>query len=150
DKLQKSEQELVAYAKEAGLTVTGAEKSLIESNIEAINSALSESVQEKLDYARLVQQIDAGRGDSLGPVLESSGLQALKSNLAELEGEYQQKLGLFKPGFPEMQQLDARIRELRRQIAAGVLTITDSIRLKHQETITKEADLLAKLSDLEA
>jgi capsular exopolysaccharide synthesis family protein len=148
-KLQESEEELVAYAKQAGITLTGSEKSLIDANIEAINTAVSEAVQERLDYSRLVQQIDAGRGDSLAQVLESKGLESLKENLAELEAEYQQKLGLFKPGFPEMQQLAARIREVQKHVAEGVRTITDSIRLKHQETIVKEADLHAKLSELE-
>lgn len=149
DRLQRSEEELVAYAKNAGITVTGSERSLIDANIEAINAALSEAVRERLDYGRLVQQIDAGRGSSLTPVLESKGLESLKEKLAELEAEYQQKLGLLKPGFPEMQQLSARIRELKKQIEAGVLTIIDSIRLKHEETISKEADLRAKLADLQ-
>ena len=107
-KLQQSEEELVAYAKDAGITVTGAERSLIDANIEAINAGLSAAVQERLDYGRLVQQIDAGRGASLGPVLESKGLESLRGQLAQLEGEYQQKLGLLKPGFPEMQALSAR------------------------------------------
>jgi succinoglycan biosynthesis transport protein ExoP len=148
-KLQQSEEELVAYAKNAGITVTGAEKSLIDSNIEAINAALSTAVQERLDTGRLVQQIDAGRGASLSQVLESKGLESVREKLAELEGEYQQKLSLFKPGFPEMQQLSARIRELRKQVEGGVLAITDSIRLKYKETINKEADLTAKLAELQ-
>ena len=91
----------------------------------------------------------AGRGDTLTQVLESKGLESLKEKLAELEGEYQEKLGLFKPGFPEMQQLSARIRELKKQVDAGVQTIAESIRLKHQETIVKESDLGAKLAELE-
>lgn len=148
-KLQESEEALVGYAKQAGITAMGAEKSLITSNIESINTALGESIQERLDFGRLVQQIDAGRGASLEQVLGSKPLQELQSSITMLQGEYQQKLSMFKPGFPEMQQLQARIRELRRQLDAGVLTITDSIRLKHQETIDKEADLRGKLAELE-
>jgi capsular exopolysaccharide synthesis family protein len=149
NKLQESEQQLVAYAKQAGISVNGADRSLITSNIEAINTALGSAIQERLDYGRLTQQIDAGQGGSLEMVLASKPLQDMRSRLAELEGEYQQKLSMYKPGFPEMQQLSARIREVRKQLDAGILTITDSIRLKHQETIEKESDLRAKLSELE-
>ena len=149
DKLQKSERELIEYAKNTGITVTGDEKSLIGANIETLNAALAAAIQERLDYARLVAQIDAGRGESLGQVLESEGLAKLRSDIAELSGEYQQKLGTFKPGFPEMLQLQARIRELRRQLDNGVLAITESIRLKHQETVEKEKDLRQKMADLE-
>ncbi|MER9133410.1 polysaccharide biosynthesis tyrosine autokinase [Mesorhizobium sp. M0768] len=148
-KLQKSEEELVAYAKDAGITITGGDKSLIGSNIEALNTALAAAIQERLDAGRVVDQIDKGRGSSLGPVLESEGLQKLSDRLADLTSQYQQKLGILKPGFPEMQQLQSQIKELQRLYNDGVLTITDSLRLKYQEAQNKEDDLRAKLAEME-
>lgn len=150
EKLQASEKELVDYAKTAGITVTGDEKSLIGDSLSEINKALSTAVQESLDYGRLVQQIDAGRGASIEQVLESKGLDTIRGRLAELSGQYQEKLALYKPGFPEMRQLQSQIRELQNQINQGVLAITDSIRLKYQETQGKVADLRKKLAELEA
>ncbi|RUU31321.1 polysaccharide biosynthesis tyrosine autokinase [Mesorhizobium sp. M6A.T.Ce.TU.016.01.1.1] len=148
-KLQKSEEELVAYAKDVGITITGDEKSLIGSNIEALNTALATAIQERLDAGRVVEQIDKGRGASLGPVLESEGLQKLSDKLADLTSQYQQKLGILKPGFPEMQQLQSQIKELQRLYNNGVLTITDSLRQKYQEAQNKEADLKSKLAEME-
>jgi len=150
EKLQSSEKALVDYAKSAGITVTGDEKTLIGASLSEINKALSTAVQESLDYGRLVQQIDAGRGASIEQVLKSEGLDKLRGKLAELNGEYQQKLSLYKPGFPEMQQLRSQIKEIENQISQGVLAITDSVRLKHQETVAKVEDLRKKLSELEA
>lgn len=148
-KLQKSEEELVAYAKDAGITITGDDKSLIGSNIEALNTALATAIQDRLDAGRVVEQIDKGRGSSLGPVLESQGLQKLSDKLADLTSQYQQKLGILKPGFPEMQQLQSQIKELQRLYNNGVLTITDSLRQKYQEAQNKEADLKSKLAEME-
>lgn len=148
-KLQKSEEDLVAYAKDVGITITGDDKSLIGSNIEALNTALATAIQERLDAGRMVDQIDKGRGASLGPVLESEGLQKITDKLADLTSQYQQKLGILKPGFPEMQQLQAQIKELQRLYNNGVLTITDSLRQKYQEAQNKEADLKSKLAEME-
>lgn len=148
-RLQVSEQALVDYAKSEGITVTGSEMSLIASNIEEINKALSAAIQERLDHARLVQQIEAGRGASLPQVLESPGIQNLNQQVAELSAEYQQKRSLLKPDFPEMRQLQARINELESQIIQAVEVVTSSIRLKRDEAIAKEADLEAKLRELE-
>ncbi|TIU41446.1 MAG: polysaccharide biosynthesis tyrosine autokinase [Mesorhizobium sp.] len=148
-KLQTSEEELVTYAKDAGITVTGDDKSLIGSNIEALNTALATAIQERLDAGRVVDQIEKGRGSSLGPVLESEGLQKLSEKLADLTSQYQQKLGILKPGFPEMQQLQSQIKELQRIYNNGVLAITDSLRLKYQEAQNKEADLKSKLAEME-
>jgi len=149
ERLQASEQALVRYSKDAGITVTGDERSLIAANIDRLNAALAAAIQERLDYGRLVAQIDAGQGDSLEHVLASEGLEKLRGRIAELSGEYQQKLALFKPGFPEMVQLKAQIRELQRQLQAGVAAVTGSIRLKHQETVEKEKNLLEKMAELE-
>ncbi|WP_244571429.1 GumC family protein [Mesorhizobium carmichaelinearum] len=148
-KLQKSEEDLVAYARDAGITITGSDKSLIGTNIEALNAALQTATQERSDAGSVVDQIDKGRGASLGPVLESKGLQVLSDKLADLNSQYQQKLGILKPGFPEMQQLQAQIRELQRVYNNGVLAISDSLRLKYQEAQNKEADLRTKLVDME-
>lgn len=150
ERLQRSEKALVDYAKQAGITVTGDETTLISANLKAINDALAKAVEENLEYGRLVQQIDAGRGDGLEQVLASEGLARIRDRIAELSAEYQQKLALFKPGFPEMKQLDSQIKELRKQAQNGITVITDSIRLKHEETQIKVADLRAKLTELEA
>lgn len=150
EKLQVSEKELVDYAKTAGITVTGDEQSLIGASLSEINKALSTAVQESLDYGRLVQQIEAGRGASIGQVLESEGLDKLKGRLAELNGEYQEKLAFYKPGFPEMLQLQSQIREIQNQVNQGILAITDSIKLKYQESQEKVGDLKKKLAELEA
>ncbi len=150
ERLQKSEEELVDYAKNAGITITGSDSSLIAANLTEINKALALAMQESLDYGRLVQQIDNGQGASLEQVLASEGLERLKGKLAELKAEYQQKLAFFKPGFPEMQQLNSQIRETENQVNLGVAAITDSIRIKHGETLAKVEDLKNKLSELEA
>ncbi|WP_245422659.1 polysaccharide biosynthesis tyrosine autokinase [Rhizobium sp. AG855] len=150
ERLQESERALVAYAKTAGITVTGNEGSLLDTNLSDINAALSKAVQENLDFDRLVKQIDAGQGDSLEQVLGSAALDKLRGTLIDLKGDYESKRLLFKPDFPEMRQLASQIRETEKQLKMGVLAITDSIRLKHQETVAKVADLQKKITELEA
>ena len=149
ERLQRSEQELVDYAKSAGITLTGSEQSLISSNIESLNSALSKAIEARLDAGRLVAQIDAGRGASLTQVLENEGIGKLRGQIADLSSQYQQKLGLLKPNFPEMKQLQAQINELKRLQENAIAAILDSIRLKYQEAIAREEDLRAKLAEME-
>ena len=149
DRLQSSERALVNYAKQEGVTITGDETSLIAARIDEINSSLSHAIQQRLDYSRLVKQIDAGRGASLPQVLESEGIQNLNEQVATLSAEYQQKLSMFKPGFPEMQQIQARIGELRKQIDEAIEVVTANIRLQEEEVIAREADLRSKLAELE-
>lgn len=149
EKLQRSEQELVNYAKKAGITLTGSEQSLISSNIESLNAALSKAIEARLDAGRLVAQIDAGRGSSLTQVLENDGITKLRGQIADLSSQYQQKLSLLKPNFPEMKQLQAQINELKRLQENAIASILDSIRLRYKEAIAREEDLRAKLAEME-
>lgn len=148
-KLQASEQALVDYAKQAGIAVTGTDQSLIDASIQAINGALSDAMEERLKYAGLARQIDNGRGGSLEQVLQSEGLQKLRSDIASLNAEYQQKLRVYKPGFPEMQQLNAQINEMRKQYDDGIASIVDGIRLRLDEVTAREDDLRQQLVGLQ-
>ncbi len=149
-KLQASEEALVAYASNVGITVTGEEGSLIQSSIRSINTALSKAVEERLLAERRVEQIELGNAASLPQVLENEAVRATKLKLAELKAEYQQKLGSFKPGFPEMRRLQAQIDELQRQIDQVIASISISIGLQYQDAARNEQDLRDELSGLEA
>lgn len=150
EKLQRSEQALVDYARQEGILATGDDSSLIMANVEAINAALAAAIQENLDYSRLNQQIESGFGPSLEQVMRSEPLQALQEKISELTSEYQVKRTLMKPDFPEMRQLKNRIDETRAQLDKGIGAITGSIQLKYKETIDKVADLRRQLDDLNA
>ncbi len=150
EKLQASEQQLVDYAKAQGITVTGDEKTLIGSNIDTINKALAEAIQERLDYGRLVEQIDAGQAESLPQVIDSEGISRMREKVAELSAEYQQKLATFKPQFPEMLKLSAQIKEMKRQINNAVGAMANSVKIRYEEAQTKESDLRTKMQELEA
>ena len=148
-RLQKSEQELVAYAKAQNITMTGDNDALVATNIKAINDALSAAIQERLIDERIVAQIEAGKTASLQQILDNETIQSMRVRLSELKGEYQQKLATFKPGFPEMRRLKAQMTEIERQINNGVETVAGSIRLKYENSIERENSLRKKLSELE-
>jgi len=148
-KLQISEVLLNDYAKLQGITITGDDSSLISSSLVTINNALSEAVQQKLESERLLSQINAGNATSLPSVLSSEAILATKTKIAELRATYQEKLGTLKPGFPEMKRLQAQINELRRQIGQEVRVISNSIKIKYEQSVQKENDLKTELSKLE-
>lgn len=110
---------------------------------------MSKAIEERLERDLMASQIGLGRGESLTDVLSSEPLQRLRSTIAERKAEYQLKLATFKPDFPEMRQLQAQIRELERQYRDGVAVILAGIGMKRDEAVRREADLRAKLAELE-
>ncbi|MEP6356979.1 MAG: polysaccharide biosynthesis tyrosine autokinase [Hyphomicrobiales bacterium] len=149
ESLHKSEKELVKYAEDAGITVTGNEVSLIASSIAEINSALSQAVQERLEAERFKAQISNGDAASLPDVFASGSIQTTNLKIAELRATYQEKLGTLKPGFPEMIRLNAQINELRKQVRSEINSIAKSVELKYEQSKSKEASLRLELAELE-
>ncbi|MDB5540771.1 MAG: polysaccharide biosynthesis tyrosine autokinase [Devosia sp.] len=149
-RLEESEAALVAYSKDQQLGGAGEDGALITASISAINTALATAVQKRLETERLVRQIEQGDAAQLKEVLDSEAIQSVQGKIAELKAEYQQKLGTFKPGFPDMQRLSAQIAEMQRQLQNGVDAIAGSIRLSNEAAVQEEADLKQKLSELEA
>lgn len=149
-KLQASEKALIDYAKQAGITITGNDASLISENITEINKAMTEAVQERLDIERLAKQVEEGNAASLPDVFESKSIQETKQKLAELKATYQEKLSTLKPGFPEMRRLQAQIGELQKQMNQEISAIARSVQIRFEQAKEKEAAMQRELTLLEA
>ena len=148
-KLQASEQALVDYAKKEGITLNGSDASLVTDNISQLNAALSEAIQQRLESERYLKQVEDGNSSTLPEVFESKSIGAAKEKIGELKATYQEKLAALKPGFPEMQRLQAQIKELQRQIAQEVASIAQSVEIKHQQALEKETAIKKELAGLE-
>lgn len=118
--LEKSERELVAYAQQQGIINTssgqagegGDAGSLQGASLVAINQALAQAQTRRIAAEQAYRQSRSSR--TTAEVNEST--QALRQQRAQLEAEYQDKLSSFKPDYPDMVRLRARIDALQQQI----------------------------------
>lgn len=149
DKLQASEEALVAYAKEQGITVAGNDASLILQNISSLNAGLSEAIQERLAAERYFEQVLEGNAETLPGVFESASIQTNKQKIAELRAAYQERLGTLKPGFPEMRRIQAQIGELQNQMNLEIASIAKTVEIRFEQTKAKEAAIKRELIELE-
>lgn len=147
--LQASEQALVDYAKKEGITLNGSDASLVTDNISQLNTALSEAIQQRLESERYLNQVKDGNAETLPEVFASKSIGAAKEKIGNLKATYQEKLASLKPGFPEMQRLQAQIKELERQIEQEMASIALSVEIKHQQALEKEIAIKRELAELE-
>jgi len=149
EKLQRSEQTMLHYAKAKGITITDDERSLVSKSIVDINAALSEAVRERLAAGRFAKQVEAGNAHALPAVFESPPIQITKQRIAELRATYQEKLSTLKPDFPEMKRLNAQILELEKQANLEINTIATAAKIRLDQAIANEAALKNELQRLE-
>ncbi len=130
-RLEDSDKELVAFASKEQIinlnTTVNAQQSLIGQQLGDLNTALAQAEQDRYKAEGRWQQVQAMRGDALPQVLEDRVVQDLRRRYSEDLAKYQDQLRLYKPAYPQMQQLKAQIDELHQQIADQVTTIKRSI-----------------------
>lgn len=158
-KLEDTEKELVAYAAQqqiinvatesgSGPTADGATQSLTASNLSALNSALTTAKAERIKAEQRWRQAQSTPVLSLLEVLGDPTVQRLRQDRATLSATYQQKLKIYAPDFPEMQQLQAQIDEVDRQINGVANANLSSIRSQYEIALKQErsfADQVEKL-----
>lgn len=159
--LENSERALINYARQAKIiNVVGGENptsgdsaggTLVASNLVALNEQLADA-----QNARIVAQQRYNQASAAAEAARASDstAQALQQQRAQLQAEYEQKLQTFKPEFPEMQALQARISGLDRQIAASgsraSSAVVNSLRAEMVAAQNRERALQARINQLQS
>ncbi len=146
-KLEESERALVEYAasqhivempdaEEAGKSE--ASRSLPAANLQAYNTALSTARTDRIKAEQRWDQARAANGAGLTEILQSPTIQQLSQERAKVAAEYQDKLSIFKPDYPDMRRLSAQLAEINRQIDAESAAIKQSIHGQYAAALDAE------------
>ena len=158
-RLEQSERDLVAYAasqqiiqlpspSQPNQAETG--PSLAAANLESFNTALATARAERIKAEQKWRQAQAAGGVGLSDILQSPTVQVLSQEHAKLVAEYQDKLRIFKPDYPDMAQLKARIDETGRQLDQEAATIRQSLRAQYEAALANEQALGAQVNTLKS
>ncbi|PZO07662.1 MAG: exopolysaccharide biosynthesis protein [Lysobacteraceae bacterium] len=144
-KLEDSEKELVAFAQRERIVDAKDGSSLSTQSLGELNTAVAKAQDERIRAEARWRQAETASGMGLATVLGSPIVQTLQEQRANLRAQYQDKLSVFKPAFPEMQQLKAQIDEIDLQLASEVGNIKSSIRSEYQAALAQEELLTSQV-----
>jgi capsular exopolysaccharide synthesis family protein len=145
-KLESSEVELQKFARGIGIVSLDPKLNMVMRQLEELNEALAKARADRIaQEARYQQNVNVDAG-GLFQIVENSLIQQLKNQHATLLAEYQQLGTTFKPGYPKMGQLKARMDEIEGRIDSEKQAIVDSIRNDY-ETALKTEEYLAERAE---
>jgi polysaccharide biosynthesis transport protein len=154
-KLEGSERALAAYASQnqiidipgaSGAGDPEAGPSIAAANLEALNADLMAARADRIAAEQRWNRAKAISGLGLADILQSPTIQALSQTRAQLAADYQDRLRVYKPDWPDMRQLKARLDETDRQIAVQASVIrsalhnTYAIALAREQALESEVD----------
>lgn len=149
-RLEDSEQGLVAFAQKERIVDMDDRQNLVVQNLSQLNQALSKAQDERIRAEARNRQAQAAVGMGLSDVLGSAIIQDLQAKKSRVQAEYQEKLRIYKPDYPEMQQLKGQVEEFQRLIDAEVANIKGSIAADYQAGQAQEDLLREHIDQLKA
>lgn len=153
-RLEDAERQLVAYAANQQIINVGENadggtgQSLTSNNLVALNTSLAAARAERVAAEERWRSARSTPLMTLPEVLQNSSIQRLSEQRATLEGEYQQKLSLYQPDYPEMVRLKAQIDEIQGQIQALASNIRSSIQSQYNIASNQEQALNTQVNAL--
>lgn len=164
-RLEKSERALVAYAQRQGIvqletgSVGGGRRegdgpsaatgdTLSSQALLGLNSALSQATADRIAAEQAYRQ--AGSAGISGEQIADPALQALRAERARLEADYSEQLKTFKPDYPDMLALQAKIDEVKSAIARETGAINSSLASRYRAAAGRERELQAEVAQLRA
>lgn len=154
-RLEETERQLVAYAQRQGIVSLSvdsgsgqggrSEQSLDSASLLALNGALSQARAERIAAEQRYRQSQAR---ATTEVINNPTVQTLTTRRAELQAEYQEKLGLFQPDYPQMTQLRTRIDALDEAIGAARGNVGGALQAEYQAAVAQERQLEQRVEGL--
>ncbi len=149
-RLEESEKALLAFAQKERIVSVAEKTSIAEDNLASANAALGTLVSERIRNEKLWRQVQDADAINLPQLLSNAAISDLRSRRSALVAEYEEKLETFKPAYPAMVQIDNRIKEIDRQLAAEVRTIKESFKAAYESSAQQEAAMREQIGRLGA
>jgi len=154
-RLEDAERQLVSYAGQQQIInfsdstePNAQQESLVSRTLAALNASLAEAQANRVAAEARWRQANSSALMTLPEVLQNPAVQRLSEERAKVSAEYRQKLSIYKPDYPEMQQLSERLAELDNEIAGIASSIRSSIQAQYQVAASEERALQGRVNGL--
>ena len=145
--LEDAERGLVDYADANDIleiNESGDQSSLVSSDLIRLSEEYSKAQTERFDAE--LAYLGLKDGMDMTEIISNESLSSLRERKSALNAEYQELLTTFKPGYPNMLQLAARIEAVDREILGSTKSVVGVLESKYRAAIERENALKAKVN----
>ncbi|HTS13135.1 MAG TPA: polysaccharide biosynthesis tyrosine autokinase [Candidatus Limnocylindrales bacterium] len=150
-KLEKSENEMQAYARANGLLFLENEKgtteNIVDSRLRQLQAELTKAQADRFEKESLFRLIEAGDYGALPTVFENHEIQELTLRLSDLETQRAQLATTFAPDFPKLKQVQSEIDEAQGMLDAERNRAATRIRDDYTAAVSRETLLKETFAD---
>ena len=148
-KLEKSEEQLQAYATTAGLLFTSEKDNVAEAKLRQLQEELSKAQADRVTWQSKYERVATASPDSLPEVLDDATLKDYQVKLTDLRRQLAELSSTLTPLHPSVKKVQAQVAALEAARDSERANVTRSIQNQFQSAQRREK-LLAASYDAQA
>ena len=141
DDLTVKERELQRYGQEKEIFFLSDTESTVVNKFADLNEAFTKAQIERIEAESAYRELKDLKVDSLPQFVDNRMIQELKTEYTRIRNEYMEKSKIFKPGYPELIQLKARLDSMREELKNEIKKAVEAAESKYRSALKKEASL---------
>jgi len=126
--LEALEQQLLAYGRQKDIISMDPGTNITLQKLESLNRDYASAVADRVAKEAHFHEVDTARPEAIADTMSGGLISGLKSDQLKLERDYAEKLSVFKPEWPAMQQLKAQIDKGREHIDQAIKETVEKAR----------------------
>jgi capsular exopolysaccharide synthesis family protein len=139
--LKRKELDLQKYGQEKNLLYLSDDESSIVNKFADVNTAFTEAQIDRYGKESVYLELRNLNVDALPQSVSSPSIQALKNTYAQVKSEYEEKGQFYKPDYPEMVKLKARLDATKSALEDEIRKAVDSAEAEYRAALKKETSL---------
>ncbi len=147
-KLETSEKQLNDFARKFGVVDLEDKNNIMMSRLSDLNTSLSVVQSERIDAQTKLLQSKSANPERLAAVFDDVLVKSLREEQANSKSEYFELGKIYKPAYPTMQQLKAKIDEIEANIQSQIKNIVGGFDSDYQQLKLREELIISELDKL--
>ncbi len=144
EKVAGLEREMADYAEANSIVAVNKDENITAQKMSQLNRLLTDATAKRIETEHIWKEAEGALSDSSAG-FDDVGIQQLRSELAKLEGEYQQLSAKFTPSYPKMVQLRSQIEAIKRSVSAQRKQVVSGLKAKAMAAAEEEKNLKEEL-----
>ncbi|TFG57457.1 MAG: polysaccharide biosynthesis tyrosine autokinase [Candidatus Aminicenantes bacterium] len=145
--LKRKEEDLQKYGQEKNLLYLSGDESSIVNKFSEVNTALTTAQIERYAKESVYRELKNISVDALPESVSNPTIQALKTTYSQVKSDYEEKGQIYRPDYPEMVQLKARLDATKNTLQGEIRKAVDSAEAEYRAALKKETSLQGLLDE---
>ena len=145
--LKRKEEDLQKYGQEKNLLYLSDDESTVVNKFADVNTALTTAQIERYAKESVYLELKGLSVDTLPESVSNPTIQALKTTYTQVKSDYDEKGQIYRPDYPEMVQLKARLDATRNTLEEEIRKAVDAAEADYRAALKKETSLQGLLDE---